>query len=307
MSQAAVERTLGKLLADDSFRKRFFANPAAASFDVGLDPCRSGLDALTHLSKRMVAAFGRRLDDRICRSPLEAAERRGTGSGWVAACGCRRRRRSERRGASLGGHAEDAEVASALGIMQKRMAMKTLLVVLAFGVLVGAAFGVAQAQGPATPAGNGDAYQGSAGPAVSRAPRLLWLPRGQWLGTQPASRWIRRSSFRLQQCAEHQRLDSHVPVNGARSPAPGGSPVRGCQSVTNPNDTRRGMRLLSSRLSSAPWRKAPAGSADRAQSFVRAVARRAPMANAFSQSCGNTSLRRLAFPLASNRVAIMAV
>jgi hypothetical protein len=71
MSQVAVERTLGKLVTDESFRERFFTDPVAASFKAGLDLSRAELDALAHLSKRTLARFGRLLDDRICRLPVE--------------------------------------------------------------------------------------------------------------------------------------------------------------------------------------------------------------------------------------------
>lgn len=75
MSQTAVERALGKLVTDDSFRDRFFSDPSAASFSAGLDLSRAELDALARLSKRALARFGRLLDDRICRLPVEGEER----------------------------------------------------------------------------------------------------------------------------------------------------------------------------------------------------------------------------------------
>jgi hypothetical protein len=71
MSQGAVERTLGKLVTDESFREQFFTDPAAASFKAGLDLSRAELDALARLSKRTLARFARSLDDRICRLPVQ--------------------------------------------------------------------------------------------------------------------------------------------------------------------------------------------------------------------------------------------
>ena len=71
MSQVAVERTLGKLVTDESFRERFFTDPVAASFKAGLELSRTELDALARLSKRTLARFGRLLDDRICRLSVE--------------------------------------------------------------------------------------------------------------------------------------------------------------------------------------------------------------------------------------------
>jgi hypothetical protein len=73
MSQSAVERTLGKLVTDESFRARFFTNPATASFQASLELSPAELDALAHLPKRMVADFSRCLDDRICRLLVEGA------------------------------------------------------------------------------------------------------------------------------------------------------------------------------------------------------------------------------------------
>ncbi|HEX7551169.1 MAG TPA: Os1348 family NHLP clan protein [Candidatus Methylomirabilis sp.] len=75
MSQGAVEKALGKLVTDDAFRDRFFAEPAVASVTAGLALSRVELDALSHLSKQALVRFSRRLDDRIRRLPVEAAQR----------------------------------------------------------------------------------------------------------------------------------------------------------------------------------------------------------------------------------------
>ncbi len=71
MCQGAVERALGKLLTDDTFRERFFADPAGASFNAGLELSGAELDALTRLPKQAVARFSRLLDDRICWLPFD--------------------------------------------------------------------------------------------------------------------------------------------------------------------------------------------------------------------------------------------
>ncbi len=84
MSQAAVERTLGKLVTDEIFRDRFFMDPAAASFNAGLALSRTELDALAHLSKRTLARFSRLLDDRIRRLPVEGDEPPASLSGAAA-------------------------------------------------------------------------------------------------------------------------------------------------------------------------------------------------------------------------------
>jgi len=75
MSQAAVERALGKLVTDESFRDQFFVDPAAASFNAGLTLSRAELDALARLSKGALAQFNRLLDDRICRLSVDGEER----------------------------------------------------------------------------------------------------------------------------------------------------------------------------------------------------------------------------------------
>ena len=69
MSQAAVERTLGKLVTDDGFRRRFFQDPAAASFSVGLVLSPAEVDALSHLPREAILQFSAYLDSRICRCP----------------------------------------------------------------------------------------------------------------------------------------------------------------------------------------------------------------------------------------------
>ncbi len=74
MSLAAVERTLGKLLTDDAFRDRFFADPAVATFTAGLELSSAELDALARLPRESLAQFSKRLDDRIRRLRLDRDE-----------------------------------------------------------------------------------------------------------------------------------------------------------------------------------------------------------------------------------------
>ena len=94
MSQAAVERALGKLITDECFRRRFFKDPAAASFAAGLELSRSEMDALTTLSVKALARFSARLDLRICRLPLdEEGQRTSPGAPQV-----RRGRTDDRAG-----------------------------------------------------------------------------------------------------------------------------------------------------------------------------------------------------------------
>ncbi len=75
MSQAAVERTLGKLITDECFRDRFFKDPAGASFYAGLELSRGELDALSRLPKKALADFSTWLDDRICRLLVDEDQR----------------------------------------------------------------------------------------------------------------------------------------------------------------------------------------------------------------------------------------
>ncbi|MBP1778924.1 MAG: Ribosomally synthesized peptide [candidate division NC10 bacterium] len=64
MSQAAVEKAIGKLVTDDTFRARFFADPPGASLHAGLELSGAELAALVQ--------FSRRLDDRLRRLCLDA-------------------------------------------------------------------------------------------------------------------------------------------------------------------------------------------------------------------------------------------
>jgi hypothetical protein len=71
MSQATVERTLGKLITDDVFRERFFTDPAVVSFHAGLELTSAELDALSRLPKKALTRLSRLVDDRICRARLK--------------------------------------------------------------------------------------------------------------------------------------------------------------------------------------------------------------------------------------------
>jgi hypothetical protein len=71
MSQVAVERTLGKLVTDATFRRRFFRDPAVASFLAGLELSGAEVDALSRLPLEAIECFSTYLDARICRCALE--------------------------------------------------------------------------------------------------------------------------------------------------------------------------------------------------------------------------------------------
>ena len=72
MSQAAVEKVIGKLVTDDTFRARFFADPAGASFHAGLELSGVEVAALSRLPKTVLAGVSRRLDDRLRRLCVDA-------------------------------------------------------------------------------------------------------------------------------------------------------------------------------------------------------------------------------------------
>jgi len=80
MSQQAVERAIGKLTTDETFRQAFFADPARASVEAGLQLSLFEIDALRRISAEALRRFSDGLDDGICRLPpshaaLEARER----------------------------------------------------------------------------------------------------------------------------------------------------------------------------------------------------------------------------------------
>lgn len=67
MSQQAVERTLGKLLTDESFRERFLTAPRKAALQAGLRLSEIELAALSGFSRSALRLFSASLDPRICR------------------------------------------------------------------------------------------------------------------------------------------------------------------------------------------------------------------------------------------------
>jgi hypothetical protein len=74
MSQRDVERTLGRLLTDASFRRDFFRNPARACLEAGVQLAAHELDALLRVPPRRLVRLAGELDDRICRLELEGSE-----------------------------------------------------------------------------------------------------------------------------------------------------------------------------------------------------------------------------------------
>jgi len=67
MSQQAVERAIGKLVTDESFRARFGADAARASLEAGLSLSARELSALTHIPDEALGRLAETLDDAIRR------------------------------------------------------------------------------------------------------------------------------------------------------------------------------------------------------------------------------------------------
>ena len=71
MSQKDVERTLGRLLTDASFRRVFFRNPARACLVLGIDLAAHEVEALLRVPARQLAGLAGGLDDRIRRLNID--------------------------------------------------------------------------------------------------------------------------------------------------------------------------------------------------------------------------------------------
>ena len=71
MSQRDVERALGRMLTDTSFRRDFFRNPARACLELGVQLAPHEVDALLRLPPRRLASLAGELDGRICRFRLD--------------------------------------------------------------------------------------------------------------------------------------------------------------------------------------------------------------------------------------------
>ena len=63
MSQRSVERTLGKLISDEMFRRAFFADPTRATRAAGLDLLPDELQALLRAPRKMPMALEGKLED----------------------------------------------------------------------------------------------------------------------------------------------------------------------------------------------------------------------------------------------------
>ena len=79
MSQRDVERTLGRLLTDQSFREDFFLDPARACLLLGAQLAPHEVEALLRVPRLTLSHLAERLDDRICR--LHMANDKGSGLG----------------------------------------------------------------------------------------------------------------------------------------------------------------------------------------------------------------------------------
>ncbi len=74
MSQKDVERTLGRLLTDATFRRDFFGHPARACVALGVQLTAHEIDALLRVPGQELASLARLLDDRICRLEFETRD-----------------------------------------------------------------------------------------------------------------------------------------------------------------------------------------------------------------------------------------
>ena len=74
MSQRDVERALGRMLTDTSFRRDFFRDPARACLELGVQLAPYEVDALLRLPPRRLASLAKELDGRICRFHLEGSD-----------------------------------------------------------------------------------------------------------------------------------------------------------------------------------------------------------------------------------------
>jgi hypothetical protein len=81
MSQRDVERTLGRLLTDASFRRDFFRNPARACLELGVQLAAHEVEALVRVPPRGLANLAGQLDDRICRLDIDDANDHGSSRG----------------------------------------------------------------------------------------------------------------------------------------------------------------------------------------------------------------------------------
>lgn len=67
MSQRSVERALGKMITDESFRRDFFRDPDLTSLEAGLDLLRDEMQALLRVPRELLEELGASLEDRIVR------------------------------------------------------------------------------------------------------------------------------------------------------------------------------------------------------------------------------------------------
>ena len=76
MSQRGVERVLGRMITDEGFRDRFFADAWIAFVPYATDLTSEELDALRRIPRAALTALSECVDDRICRLVVPAAESR---------------------------------------------------------------------------------------------------------------------------------------------------------------------------------------------------------------------------------------
>ena len=70
MSQRAVEGLLGRIITDQSFRRRFYTDPTAACMAEAMEVTSRELEAVLTLDEKQVAGFAQQLDSRIVRASI---------------------------------------------------------------------------------------------------------------------------------------------------------------------------------------------------------------------------------------------
>jgi hypothetical protein len=78
MSQANVERVIGRLMTDEEFRRRFTAHPAAVLRELtagGMELTDCEFRVLSAFDSRIAARCARAIDPRIQKADLHGGER----------------------------------------------------------------------------------------------------------------------------------------------------------------------------------------------------------------------------------------
>ena len=75
MAQSDVERLIGKLITDESFRREVSADPQLALFRLGLELTDQELQCILNIPPAVLASTSNQLDPRLVRGCAETEER----------------------------------------------------------------------------------------------------------------------------------------------------------------------------------------------------------------------------------------